>query len=89
MINLIPNHSYNFGNTLIQIYHANPGEGLIKHEHTFKHATICLTGKIVVRKENKEVILDKNSRAVMLKENEWHEIEALEEGTVFQNVVPK
>ena len=68
------------------VYHANKGEGLAKHEHTFQHATICHNGKLAVRKENLYLELTKDSQPLMLKENEWHELEALEDNTVFANI---
>jgi quercetin dioxygenase-like cupin family protein len=70
----------------LRVYHAEKGEGLPKHEHIYSHLTICAAGSIVVRKENLEHVMTKDSRPVNLKENEWHEIEALEDGTVFINV---
>jgi hypothetical protein len=39
-----------------------------------------------MRKEGKEVVVVKQTQPLNLKENEWHEIEALEDGTVFINV---
>jgi quercetin dioxygenase-like cupin family protein len=59
---------------------------LPKHEHEFAHATFCTAGRCVIRKEGRELVLDKHSRPVNLIANEWHEIEALEDGTVFVNV---
>jgi hypothetical protein len=47
---------------------------------------MCLTGSVVVRKENLEKIMTPNDPPVSLRENEWHEIEALEDGTVFLNM---
>jgi quercetin dioxygenase-like cupin family protein len=70
----------------INVHHANIGEGLPKHEHVYSHLTICAAGSIVVRKEGIEHVMTKDSRPVNLKANEWHEIEALEDGTVFINV---
>lgn len=70
----------------VNVYHANAGEGLPKHEHVYTHLTICASGSIVVRKEGIAHRMDKNSQPVNLKSNEWHEIEALEDGTVFINV---
>ena len=72
--------------TIISVYHPNKGEGLPKHEHVYSHLTICAAGSIVVRKEGVEHRMDKHSQPVNLKPNEWHEIEALEDGTVFINV---
>lgn len=70
----------------IIIYHVNKGEGLPKHLHEYAHLIICLSGSIAVRKENAERIMDKNTKPLDLKAAEWHEIEALEDGTVFVNV---
>lgn len=72
--------------TQLSIYHANKGEGIPRHEHAYSHLTMCHAGSIVVRKEGIESIRTKDSQPVNLVENEWHEIEALEDGTVFVNV---
>ena len=84
--NIIPAHSFTYDGAQINIYHANKGEGLPKHEHTFSHASYCSAGSCIIRKENKQVIIDKFSQPVNLVANEWHEIEALEDNTVFTNV---
>jgi quercetin dioxygenase-like cupin family protein len=81
-----PAHSFTYDGAQINIYHANKGEGLPKHEHTFSHATYCSAGSCLVRKENKQVVIDKMSQPANLLANEWHEIEALEDNTVFMNV---
>jgi quercetin dioxygenase-like cupin family protein len=70
----------------MRIYHANKGEGLPRHEHIYAHLTMCHAGSCVIRKEGIEKIVDKNTQPINLKENEWHEIEALEDDTVFVNV---
>ena len=82
----MPAHSFTYDGAQINIYHANTGEGLLKHEHTFSHATYCSSGSCVVRKANKEVVINKFSQPANLIANEWHEIEALEDNTVFMNV---
>jgi quercetin dioxygenase-like cupin family protein len=79
-------HNFTYDGATLNIYHANKGEGLPKHQHTFSHATICHAGSIIVRKENKELIMTKDTQPVNLTANEWHEIEALEDNTVFVNV---
>jgi quercetin dioxygenase-like cupin family protein len=79
-------HMFNYAGATYNIYHASKGEGLNKHEHTFNHATICHAGSCMIRKENLEKVIDKNSGAFDLKANEWHEIEALEDNTVFVNI---
>ena len=84
--NVTPAHKFNYDGAIINIYHANKGEGLEKHIHRYAHATFCTAGSCIVRKENKEVIFDKTTQPANLVENEWHEIEALEDNTVFINV---
>jgi quercetin dioxygenase-like cupin family protein len=73
--------------TEIRIYHANAGEGLPKHEHAYTHLTMCHAGKCIVRKEGRELVMTKDTQPVNLIAGEWHEIEALEDGTVFVNVL--
>lgn len=85
MIAITPNRSIEYGVNL-QIYKANTGEGLLKHDHTFDHLTMCFAGSCVVRKAGKEIVINKDSTPLNLVANEWHEIEALEDGTIFVNI---
>ena len=78
-------HNFVYDGTVIRVYHANKGEGLPKHEHLYAHATFCTSGSCVIRKEGKEVIVTKQTQPINLVEQEWHEIEALEDETVFVN----
>ena len=43
------------------------------------------SGKICIRKENVYKELSSGDEPVVLKENEWHEIEILEDNTIFIN----
>jgi hypothetical protein len=86
VINIPSKYSFNYEGTTINIFHANKGEGLPKHEHIYAHATMCHSGSCIVRKENKEFVINKEHTPVNLKENQWHEIEALEDNTVFVNI---
>ena len=70
----------------LRVYHADKGEGLPKHEHHYSHLTMCHAGSILVTKEGKSLTMTKDTQPVNLIANEWHEIEALEDGTVFVNV---
>lgn len=85
-ISINPKHSFTYDGAQLSIYHANIGEGLSKHSHTFSHATICHNGSCKVSLEGRHHIIDKNSQPLNLPAGEWHEIEALENGTVFVNV---
>jgi quercetin dioxygenase-like cupin family protein len=86
LVPAVPKFDFIIDGTVIRTYHVNNGEGLPKHEHVFQHATQCHAGKLAIRKEGIYVELTKDSQPVILKENEWHEIEALEDNTVFCNI---
>jgi len=87
MIKLIsPTHSLVYDGAVIKTFHANKGEGLPRHSHVYSHVTICHSGMCLVRKQDKELLMTKNTKPVNLKSNEWHEIEALEDNTVFCNI---
>lgn len=73
-------------NTTLNVYHASEGQGLPRHEHNYSHLTFCHAGRLIVRKEGRELVMTKDTQPVNLVANEWHEIEALEKGTVFVNV---
>ena len=79
-------HSFSYEGAQLNVYHANKGEGLNRHEHHFSHACYCASGSCVIRKENKEKVINKDDQPVNLLANQWHEIAALEDNTVFINV---
>jgi quercetin dioxygenase-like cupin family protein len=81
-----PKFTVTHNSTELHIFHANTGEGLPRHQHQYNHLTMVHDGSIAIRKEGKEVIRTKDNQPVNLVANEWHEIEALEDGTVFVNV---
>jgi quercetin dioxygenase-like cupin family protein len=83
---IAPTHQVTYDGANVNVYHANKGEGLPSHDHVFAHLTMCHAGSCIIRKEGIEKIIDKNTQPINLKANEWHEIEALEDGTVFVNV---
>jgi quercetin dioxygenase-like cupin family protein len=80
-----PTHSFQYDAGSIAVWHVNKGEGLSKHSHLFAHATFCCAGSCIVRKENREIIVTPLTQPLSLVANEWHEIEAIEDGTVFVN----
>jgi len=79
-------HQVTYDGASINVYHTNKGEGLPRHEHVYAHLTMCHSGSCVIRKEGIEKVIDKYTQPINLKANEWHEIEALEDETVFVNV---
>jgi quercetin dioxygenase-like cupin family protein len=85
-IAITPTHNFKYAGAEFNVYHANKRFGLPFHTHTFNHATICHVGSCLVKVKNKEFILTPKSQPLDLPANEPHEIEALEDGTVFVNV---
>ena len=83
---IAPTHQVTYDGANLNIYHANKGVGLARHEHSYAHLTVCHSGSCIIRKEGIEKIVDKHTQPINLKAAEWHEIEALEDGTVFVNV---
>lgn len=81
-----PAHSAIYDGATLNVYHASKGQGLPRHEHIYAHLTMCHAGSILVTKEGKSLTMTKDTQPVNLVANEWHEIEALEDGTVFVNV---
>ena len=81
-----PKHSLTYDGAMLNIFHANTGEGLPQHGHSYAHATCCHAGSIIVRKEGRSLVMTKDTKPVNLTAGEWHEIEALEDGTVFVNI---
>jgi quercetin dioxygenase-like cupin family protein len=81
-----PKYSVTYDAAIVNIYHADRGQGLPKHEHSYSHLTMCHAGSCLIRKEGVEKIITKDDQPVNLLANGWHEIEALEDGTVFVNI---
>jgi hypothetical protein len=71
---------------ILNVYHANKGEGIPRHEHAYAHLTMCHAGSCLITKEGKSLTMTKHTQPVNLIADGWHEIEALEDGTVFVNV---
>jgi quercetin dioxygenase-like cupin family protein len=86
VINALPKYKVVYDGAVLNIYHCDVGQGLPRHTHKHAHLTVCHAGSCIIRKENRELVMTKNTQPVNLTENEWHEIEALEDGTVFVNV---
>ena len=83
---ITPKHQVTYDGATLNVYHANIGDGLPRHEHAFSHLTMCHAGSIKVSNERRSLVMTKDTQPVNLVANEWHEIEALEDGTVFVNV---
>jgi quercetin dioxygenase-like cupin family protein len=85
VIGLAPRFSVVQEGITLNVFHADKGQGLPRHEHRYSHLTMCHAGSCIVRKEGRELVMTKDTQPVNLVAGEWHEIEALEDGTVFVN----
>ena len=86
MIAAAPKHVFTYDGANINVFHANKGEGLPSHSHAYAHATMCNAGSCLVSLEGRSYTMNKDSQPLNLPAGEWHEIEALEDGTVFVNI---
>ena len=87
LVQLMPLYTFPYKGLTITFYKGNTGEGLRKHQHEDSHLTVISSGKVCIRKENVYKELVDGDQPVNLKENEWHEIEILEDNTMFFNVI--
>lgn len=81
-----PKHAFNYAGTTMHVFHAKAGEGIPLHEHPYNHATVCHAGSCVVRVKGKEIRMEPGTMPLDLPANIPHEIEALEDRTVFTNI---
>lgn len=86
MLTLEPTFTYRVANVDHLIYHGDAGSGLPKHIHMYSHVTVCHSGSCAIRKQGRELVLDKQHPPINLQAGEWHEIEVLESNTVFENI---
>ena len=82
----MPKHIFTYGGAKINVYHANKNEGLPTHGHEYSHALLCNAGSCLVSLEGRNYTINKDSKPLNLPAGEWHEIEALENETVFVTV---
>ena len=57
------------------------------HSHIYDHTSVCVSGSCVLRKDGKELVINKYSQPVLLTAPNAHEIEALENNTCFVNML--
>jgi quercetin dioxygenase-like cupin family protein len=83
---ILATHNFGYDGARLNVYLADKGEGLPKHSHDYSHATMCNAGSCLVSLKGRSYTINKYSQPLNLPAGEWHEIEALEDGTVFVNV---
>ena len=91
MTSISPRHLCVQDNTTVAVFHASTGEGLPRHSHGYSHLTMCMAGSCRVENETRQLVMDTQTTPINLRAGVWHEIEALEDHTIFVNVftIPK
>jgi len=84
---LPPLYRFEYNGVTFSYYKGDKGQGLPRHAHPVSHLTFVASGKTCIRKENIYREMIDGDQPLNLKENEWHEIEILEDNTVFINVI--
>ena len=86
VVNVPVKHTFTYSGARLNVYHANKGEGIPMHRHAYSHATTCMAGSCKLTQDGVVVIATKDTQPINLLAAHDHEIEALEDGTVFVNV---
>ena len=86
VISVQPTHNFTYAGATLNVFHVNKGEGIPMHTHEYSHATTCMAGSCKYTQDGVEVIATKDTQPINLVAGKFHEIEALEDGTVFINV---
>jgi quercetin dioxygenase-like cupin family protein len=80
-------HDFLYDGVRMVIFHAKKGQGLPMHGHNFHHGFVCNSGSCLVTLEDgRSKTVNKYSQPINLLNNQKHEIEALEDETVFVNI---
>ena len=80
---------YSFGNVNVFNYFVNKGYGLPGHEHIHEHTLDVLSGSMEVTIGDNKTVLTKDSEAIVLPKNVWHEAVAIEDNTIFNSLFIK
>lgn len=67
-------------------YECARGEMLPRHTHEEDHLTVIAAGSLVVRTDDKVVTRGPKDAPILFRAGRYHEIEAVEDGTVFLNI---
>lgn len=81
----LPVFSFDFDGVRVDTFHCDADTGHPKHVHNYDHVTQVYSGRILVRTAEKEFEMTKHTKPVKFPADHWHELEALEDNTVFSN----
>lgn len=83
----LPRFAFIVDGCTINTFHIEKaGEGHPKHEHDYDHVTQVHVGRLLVTMAHTTFEMTKDTKPIRFPANEWHELEALEDGTIFCNV---
>lgn len=83
----MPTYSFNVDGVTVNTFHIpKAGEGHPKHEHKYDHVTQVHAGRLLVTTPSVVFEMTPTTKPIKFPANEWHELEALEDGTVFMNI---
>ena len=81
----MPTYSFDVDECTINTFHIQKaGEGHPKHD--YDHVTQVHSGKLLVTTPKTSFVMDKNTKPILFPAKEWHELEAIENETVFCNI---
>jgi len=66
VITSAPRFTVTYDGATLNVFHANKGEGLPRHAHSYAHLTMCHAGSCVGRKEGRELVMTKDTQPVNL-----------------------
>jgi quercetin dioxygenase-like cupin family protein len=83
----MPRFVFNIDGCTVNTFHIEKaGEGHPKHEHEWNHVTQVHSGRLLVTMANTVFEMTKDTKPINFPANQWHELEALEDNTVFCNI---
>jgi quercetin dioxygenase-like cupin family protein len=83
----MPTYTFNVNGATINTFHVEKaGEGHPKHVHDYDHVTMVHSGKLLVTTHDTQFTMTKENKPILFPANQWHELEAIEDCTVFTNV---
>ncbi len=79
-------HTFGALGCAFQRYSLAAGETIDRHQHEVDHLTIVASGRIVATTDDRSVERGPLDPPVLFRANRYHDIQAIEDGTVVLNV---
>lgn len=83
----MPRFMFTVDSCSIHTFHIEKcGEGHPKHEHEYDHVTQVHSGRLLVTTPRGSFIMTKDTKPIVFPSKEWHELEAMDDNTIFCNI---